>query len=219
MKKTVFLLIGLLTVSTCCIAQSSETLWNLANKNKDLLRVSTIFTAHNMRRQLATEEGLQDAIDWCKETGVTRVFIEAFRDGYTAEREALENARDRFRASGIEVSGCVTTTRVSQQAAPGGWNVASCYTDMETQEMLQKIFEYTASIFDVIMIDDFLFTECECEKCIAARGDQSWDKYRSDLMVKMSRERILQPARAVNPKVKIINKYPLWYDEFQKTRI
>jgi hypothetical protein len=33
-------------------------------------------------------------------------------------------------------------------------------------------------------------------------------------MTKLSRERILQPARAVNPKVKIIIKYPQWYDEF-----
>ncbi|HUX59555.1 MAG TPA: hypothetical protein VMV77_21460, partial [Bacteroidales bacterium] len=61
-----------------------------------------------------------------------------------------------------------------------------------------------------------LFTECECEECIAARGDQTWSKYYNDLMVKMSQERILKPAKAVNPKVKIIIKYPLWYDEFHK---
>jgi hypothetical protein len=33
-------------------------------------------------------------------------------------------------------------------------------------------------------------------------------------MVKVSRERVLAPARAVNPKVKIIIKYPQWYDQF-----
>jgi hypothetical protein len=66
------------------------------------------------------------------------------------------------------------------------------------------------------MIDDFLFTECECEECIAARGNQSWSDFRNDLMVKMSRERILKPAKAVNPDARVIIKYPLWYDEFQK---
>jgi len=33
-------------------------------------------------------------------------------------------------------------------------------------------------------------------------------------MLKMSRERILGPAKAVNPRVKIIIKYPQWYDNF-----
>ena len=34
-------------------------------------------------------------------------------------------------------------------------------------------------------------------------------------MVNVSREHILKPARTVNPNVKIIIKYPLWYDSFQ----
>jgi len=32
--------------------------------------------------------------------------------------------------------------------------------------------------------------------------------------MRVSRERILEPARAVNPGVKIIIKYPQWYDDF-----
>jgi hypothetical protein len=36
-------------------------------------------------------------------------------------------------------------------------------------------------------------------------------------MVKMSRERILKPAKAVDPNAKIIIKDPLWYDEFHKS--
>ncbi|MHC4356448.1 MAG: hypothetical protein ACYS0H_27410, partial [Planctomycetota bacterium] len=76
------------------------------------------------------------------------------------------------------------------------------------------IFEYTASLFDRIMIDDFLFTDCQCDECKEARGDKSWADYRCELMIKMSRDRILAPARAVNPGVKIIIKYPQWYDNF-----
>ena len=33
------------------------------------------------------------------------------------------------------------------------------------------------------MIDDFWFTDCECDECRKARGDQSWAEYRCDLMV------------------------------------
>jgi len=192
-----------------CQAQS---LWDLANDNKELLKIATLFTAQNVRDYLSSEEGINKAIDWCKKTGVTHVFIETFRNGYTAERRVLEHAKSKFNAEGFEVSGCVTTTRIAKIST--GWNVISCYTNKYTQNQLQKIFEYTASIFDEIMIDDFLFTDCQCDECKKVRGDKTWAEYRCDLMTEMSRERILGPAKVVNPGVKIIIKYPQWYDNF-----
>lgn len=198
-----------LVVALPCRAQA---LWDLANHNKGLLRISTLFTAQNVRDHLSSEQGLSNAVEWCRQTAVTHVFIETFRDNYTAERQTLQRAKSRFTEEGFDVSGCVTTTRVGKIST--GWNVISCYTDERTQNQLQEIFEYTASLFDEIMIDDFLFTDCECEECKQARGDRSWADYRCELMARISRERILSPARAVNPGVKIIIKYPQWYDNF-----
>ena len=193
------------------IACEPPTRWELANENKDLLRVSTIFTAGTVRDKLSSESGLDSAIAWCKDVGVTRVFIESFR-GYTAERDALENAKKRFEEAGIEASGCVTTVRFGKQST--GWDLIACYTNQGTRDELKQIFEYTASIFDLIMIDDFLFTDCECEECLEACGEQNMSDYRCDLMNMISEEYILKPARAVNPNVKIINKFPQWYDRF-----
>src|SRR5262249_55798371 len=128
----------------------------------------------------------------------------------------------------FEVAGCVTTTRVGKRST--GWDVISCYTDPATQDRLQEVFEYAAGLFDEIMIDDFWFTDCTCEACTAARrartvtvgedeyptaGD-SWADYRGELMVRLARERILAPARCVNPRVKVIVKYPQWYDRFHE---
>jgi hypothetical protein len=190
----------------------AQSLWDLAQENKEALGIATLFTAQDVRDRLSTDQGIDDAIDWCKKTGVTHAFIESFRDGYTAQRPALEHARDRFRAASFDVSGCVTTTKVGKDST--GWTNIACYTDEPTQEHVQEIFEYTASMFDEIMIDDFWFTDCRCDDCRQARGDKSWPQYHCDLMVKVSRERVLQPAKAVNPKVKIIIKYPQWYDQF-----
>lgn len=201
---------GLVLLAT--LRCQSQPLWDLANENKGLLKIATLFTAQNVRDHLGTGEGISKAIDWCKKTGVTHVFIETFRSRYTAERETLERAKSRFEAGGFEVSGCVTTTQVGKIST--GWNLISCYTNKGTQKSLQEIFEYTASMFDEIMIDDFLFTDCQCDECEKARGDRTWADYRCELMVGMSRERILGPARAVNPDVKIIIKYPQWYDNF-----
>ena len=204
--KTIFLLTLIFP------SQESQSLWDLANEEKELLSISTLFTAQNVRAYLSTDEGIDKAIDWCKKTGVTHVFIETYRGRYTAERKVLQHAKSRFEAKGFEVSGCVTTTKIGKISTR--WKEISCYTDKGTQDELQKIFEYAASIFDEIMVDDFLFTDCECDECQEARGDRTWADYRCELMTRMSRDRILKPARAVNPNVKIIIKYPQWYDNF-----
>ncbi|MEN6338174.1 MAG: hypothetical protein ABFE01_28285 [Phycisphaerales bacterium] len=209
MKRTVIIgaLIGFMASGAW-----GQSLWELAKANRDTLRISTLLDAQDVRDRLSTDPGIDKAIDWCKQTGVTRVFMESYRDGYTAERPAIEHAKGRFIEAGIEVSGCVTPTNVGKKST--GWKGISCYTDEATQKRVQEIFEYAASLSDEIMIDDFWFTDCECPECQKARGDRSWAQYRCDLMTRVSRERILQPARAVNPNVKIIVKYPQWYDQF-----
>lgn len=190
-----------------------QPLWDLAKSNRDTLTISTLFTAQDVRDRLSSEAGIDQAIAWCKDTGVTHAFVESFRDGYAAERDSLLHAKKRFLEVGIDVSGCVTPTQVGKKSV-NGWNGICCYTDEPTQKRVQEIFEYAASLFDEIMIDDFWFTDCECPECQKARGDQPWSEYRCDLMIEISRKRILAPARAVNPKVKIIIKYPQWYDQF-----
>ncbi|MGB2864385.1 MAG: hypothetical protein WBC05_13730 [Sedimentisphaerales bacterium] len=211
-KRSKYLFAGVLFVLSIASWSQAQSLWDLANQNKELLKISTLFTAQNVRDHLSGEKGINDAVAWCKKTSVTHVFIETFRGNYTAERKVLENAKAKFKAEGFDVSGCVTTTMVGKLST--GWDQISCYTNKDTQNQLQKIFEYTASIFDEIMIDDFLFTDCQCGECKQARGDKSWADYRCELMVRVGRDRILAPARKVNPDVKIIIKYPQWYDNF-----
>ena len=203
-------------------------LWTLAKSKKDVHVFSTLFTAQNVRDMLSTGPGIDKAIDWCRKTGVTKVYLETFRTTYQADRPVLANAKQKFADAGFDVSGCVTTTRVGKIS--NGWNLISCYTDRATQDKLQAVFEYTAGLFDEIMIDDFWFTDCSCAECDQARrartvrvgekdtqaaGD-TWEDYRRELMTRVSRERILEPARRVNPRVKLIIKYPQWYDRFHE---
>jgi len=206
-----------------CAAQISSTqeatmandLWELARKRQGDQVFSTLFTAQSVERQLKAEAGIDEAIAWCRQTGVTKVYVESFRDGLLAQESNLVRARDRFRQAGLEVSGCVTTTRMAKSSEVG-WEMFPCFTHPPTQQQLEEIFRYTARLFDEIMIDDFYCTACECADCQAGRGSRSWAEYRLPLMQKMSGERVLGPARAVNPKVRIIIKYPQWYEEFHE---
>jgi hypothetical protein len=175
---------------------------------------STLFTAQDVRGHLATPQGRAEALEFCRKMGISKVYVEAFRDGYQADAETLRAARDFFRQAGLRVSGCVTTTGLGKPSS--GWRVAACYTNGKNQEHLEAIFRFAAGIFDEIMIDDFFFTDCECSECTAAKGALSWRQYREKLMLTMSRERVLGPARQVNPQVKIILKFPQWYDQFQE---
>jgi hypothetical protein len=91
-------------------------LWELARSKRAVHRFSTLFTAQDVRGRLATEGGLKAAVSWCRQTGVTKAYVESFRDGYRAPRELLTRARDRFRAEGLDVAGCVTTTGVGKRS-------------------------------------------------------------------------------------------------------
>ncbi len=173
----------------------------------------TLFTAQDARDHLSTPEGRTEALEFCRRLSLTKVYVEAFRDGYQADAQTLKTARDFFGQAGLKVSGCVTTTAIGKRTT--GWDGVACYTNRANQERLAAIFRFTAEIFDEIMIDDFFFTDCECAECAAAKGSMNWRQYREKLMLEMSRDRVLGPARQVNPKVKIILKFPQWYEDFQ----
>jgi hypothetical protein len=215
----------------CCLnaAPASEpTLWDFALHSREYHSFSTLFTAQDVRYSLSSAPATDQAIQWCKASGITKVYLEEFRDGYQADRATLVRARDRFRAEGFLVSGCVTTTRVGKPSDHWSSEI-SCYTDPATQDHLESIFKYAASLFDEIMIDDFWFTDCTCSNCEAARRSQivtvgshnypvsgdTWSDYRRELMLRVSEDRLLAPAKSVNPKVRLIIKYPQWYDQFQ----
>jgi hypothetical protein len=173
----------------------------------------TLFTAQDVHDHLSTQAGREQPFGFCRRMGISKVYVEVFRDGYQADAATLRTARDFFRHAGLQVSGCVTTTHLGKPST--GWKVAACYTNRHNQQHLAEIFRYAAGLFNEIMIDDSFFTDCQCSECAAAKGSMSWKRYRDKLMVEMSKEDALGAARAVNPKVKIILKFPQWYDNFQ----
>jgi hypothetical protein len=206
--------------------RSEVDVWTLARSKRAIECFSTIFTAHDVRDRLKTEEGIDRAIAWCKHAGITKVYVESFRSGVLNGRPLLSHISQRFRAAGLEVSGCITTTGMGKVSSRGD---VDCFTDPATQDRLEEIFTYTAGLFDEIIIDDYWFTDCECAECDAARrartvkiGEntypvhgESWPDYRCELLTRLSQDRIMAPAHRVNPNVRLIVKFPNWYDCFR----
>lgn len=176
---------------------------------------STLFTAQTVGKDFYLDDEIRKAIAWCKASRLQKVYVESFRNGLFVEQRQLEKVRDLFEEEGFLVHGCVTTTGLPRSSNVGGMDVG-CYSAPETREKMTEIFKRTASVFDVVMIDDFLFTTCTCELCDAARGERSFADYHSDVMHEMSVENILKPAHEANPGCKVIIKYPLWYENFHR---
>jgi hypothetical protein len=174
---------------------------------------STIFTAQTVRDRLSTPQGREEALAFCRRLHLSKVYIEVFRDGDEADPATLRAARDFFRHAGFQVSGAVATTQLGKPST--GWRIVACYTHRANREHLARIFRDAASLFNEIIIDDFFFTDCQCSECAAAKGGLSWPQYRKKLMLDVSRHDVLGPARQANPRVKIILKYPQWYDQYQ----
>ncbi len=141
---------------------------------------------------------------------VDKVYIETHRDTLVVDDATIEAAKKFFLDRGVQVAGGITYT-VSE---PNRFETFS-YANPEHRAKVREIAEHTARHFDEFILDDFFFTSTKSAFDVAAKGTRTWTDYRLQLMVEAARDLVIGPAKAANPKVKIVIKYPNWYDHFQ----
>ena len=141
---------------------------------------------------------------------VDKIYLETHRDMLLVDDATLDKAKKFFEKQGLEVAGGITYT-ISE---PNDFETFS-YSDPKDRAWVQKVAETTARHFDELRLDDFFFTSSKKDVEIAAKGNRSWTEYRLERMNEAGRNLVVGPAKAVNPKVKCIIKYPNWYDDFQ----
>ena len=138
-----------------------------------------------------------------------KIYLETHRDAFTVPEKTLLKVKKFFLSKGLEVGGGITFTR----SEPTDFETYS-YAREEERQQVKAISEFTAKHFDDFILDDFFFIDLKNDDEIAAKGSKSWTEYRLRLMADAGRELVVNPAKAVNPKVKVIVKYPNWYDHF-----
>ncbi|MFA6936898.1 MAG: hypothetical protein WCQ67_01560 [Treponema sp.] len=167
-----------------------------------------------------TPEALEKQYQFFKQyVNLDKVYLESYRSGRLASKEKLLMIKIFLESKGIEVSGGFTTCTGHDQFAEKKYKSQRifdtyCYTDKEMRSQLQSAIEFTASIFDEIILDDYYFTNCTCEDCIKAKGKRSWQEYRLALMKDVSENVIVKPAKKVNPNCKLIIKFPNWMESY-----
>src|SRR5271168_275034 len=141
---------------------------------------------------------------------IDKVYIETYRSRHIADEQLIEQVKKFFLAHGVQVAGGMALT-----GNDAGQFESFCYTDPEDREYVKNISAMTARHFDEIILDDFFFVTTKRDSDIAAKGSRSWTQFRLELMDEVARDLVLGPAKAANPKAKIIIKFPNWYEHFQ----
>ena len=155
-----------------------------------------------------------------------RVYLETFRDGRFASEAQIRMCREVFERHGIHVSGGLTTTMPTPEGDRPKQRIFStvCYNDPKMLARLEEVAALNGRLFDEWIIDDFYFTNCTCPACRKGRDeynrthgitDGSWQAYRSQLMVDVSRDHIVAPSKRANPACRVIIKYPNWMESYQ----
>lgn len=172
-------------------------------------KVSTYIRAQDVAR-MDDDKFLQSTWETVSsQMDLDKIYLETHRDAYTVPEKTLLKVKKFFLSKGLEVGGGITFTR----SEPTDFETYS-YAREEERQQVKQISEFTAKYFDDFILDDFFFIDLKNDDEIAAKGNKSWTEYRLKLMAEAGRELVMKPAKAVNPKVKVIIKYPNWYDHF-----
>jgi hypothetical protein len=141
---------------------------------------------------------------------VDKVYLETYRSRKLADAALVAEVKKFFAGQGVEVAGAICYSDDDN-----GQFASFTYTKPEDRKYVQHVAEMTAKLFDEIILDDFFFANTKKPSDIAAKGKQSWTDFRLKTMDEVSQDLVVGPAKAVNPKVKIIIKFPNWYEHFQ----
>ncbi|MGM0619720.1 MAG: hypothetical protein ACQETJ_01625 [Bacteroidota bacterium] len=201
MKKLHAILITLI-LGSCCLAVSGQ-----KYKNFEVAVYCRAYEVEKMG-QPGWLESVWDTLS--KQVHVDKIYLETHRDLLIVSDETLEFAKNFFLEKGIEVGGGITYTIDESNNFE-----TFCYTNPEHRQKVQEIAEHTAKHFDEFILDDFFFTSCKCDLCIAAKGEKSWTNYRLELMKNAAVDLVINPSKALNPNTEVVIKYPNWYEHFQ----
>ena len=131
------------------------------------------------------------------------------RNHTLVDEAGLEKLKKFYQDQGVQVCGGLAYS-ISEANGYQGFD----YADPENREFAQKAAEMAARHFDEILLDDYFFFDRKTDYDIKAKGNKSWTQYRLETMREVTENLIVKPAKAVNPKCKVIIKMANWYDQY-----
>jgi hypothetical protein len=180
------------------------------------LRISVYATAGSVQ-ELASEPERQRVLRVLEPLGVTRLFLEGRRGDQGVSPTALAEVRDWFQARGIACAGGIATVpgQTFGLRQTGGLDWLNWESERTRRDVV-GFFTVNAPVFRELIVDDFFCTGDTSVEGDRARGARSWGDYRRDLLVSLLEPLVIGPARAARSDVRLILKFPQWYDRFHR---
>ncbi len=175
------------------------------------------FTVSIYTRYQEVQEMINDpqalAANWDTITSqlkVDKIYLELTRNHQVVEPESgLETLKKFFADRGVQVA---TGLGLTVQESNGFQSYD--YVVPADRQFVQHVAEMAARHFDEVILDDFFFYNVKTDADIDAKGDRSWTDFRLATMDDVSENLIIKPAKAINPRIKVVIKFPNWYDHF-----
>lgn len=178
-----------------------------------------------------------------KDLGVEKIYLESYRS-FLLSPDELREIKSFFESEGLLTSGGVCIGVWGKGFGERSINLVNrtkgntiCLSAQASRKGLKKIMETTAKVFDEILIDDFWANFCYCNRCLKLFKEQygfeggikdlilgitrndpkvvrDWEKHSLKLVKETSKKYVIEPAKRVNPRAKIILKVAEWYEKF-----
>ncbi|ADX83616.1 hypothetical protein [Saccharolobus islandicus] len=182
------------------------------------------------------EERTNHLIEKLKELGVSKVYLENYRDGLTLDANTMVKFKEVF-GKQFEVAGGMAIGTWGEgwgEMENFGFKVV-CLADERNRELVKRVVEEHASVFDEIIIDDFWANWCHSEIDVKLFNSmyglnftrdtlvkmlrdpvvsRLWCDYSSSLVYNVSRDYVVEPAKRINGKIKITLKVAEWREDF-----
>ena len=202
------------------------------------LKLSIYMTAPAVRNFLKDESLLARFIGIAQRLGVSRVYVENYRDGLLLGDDEVDAMVKKLSGS-FELAGGTAIGTWGKgwfSYEDYGFRVA-CISDDGNKSLIAEAMRRLASHFDEILIDDFWAQWCHSDRDVELfnsmyglnltreslmdamrRGDKRiltlWAGYSTKMLSEVSREFVVKPAREVNRNIKVNLKVAEWREDF-----
>ena len=170
------------------------------NKRWNNLKYAVYFLSEDIEKLLVDPADRRKTFEYFAPLRANRFYLEG------SSNKEVDDAQMKKVAEAVRAEGVIAAGSMVPIVAGG----PACYNNPGHMAILEKRARAMAQVFDEMILDDWLFTTCTCEKCVAERGQSTWADYRTRLLREKSKQHIIDPAKQVNPKIKVIIKFPDW---------
>ena len=167
----------------------------------DHIRTALYCTSEDVDQLLTKPEDRKAALEYFAPLRLSKFYLQSDSVDQ-AQVPILKAIAADLRAHGYEVAGAL----VASDRGP------LCYNNEKDMALLEARVSVLAQVYDEFILDDWLFTNCTCAKCLEGRGNDSWADYRSRLVAEQSKRHIIDAAKKVHPGIRVTIKYPNWYE-------